>query len=70
LGQVPYGYDLTKAGLVENDFEKGVVADMREYRNNDMSLREICKMLNEQKIKTKNNKRWQATTVAKILRRA
>jgi site-specific DNA recombinase len=70
-GDVPYGYDLTPAGiLIENDTEQRVIKTIRRLNNDGYSLRKICQELESEGHKTKRgNAVWQPSTISKILKR-
>jgi len=70
-GDVPYGYDLTPAGiLIENDTEQRVIETIRRLNKDGYSLRRICRELKREGNLTKRgNAVWQPSTISKILRR-
>jgi site-specific DNA recombinase len=70
-GDVPYGYDLTPAGiLIKNDAEQKVIRLIRRLNRDGYSLRKICRELEREGHLTKRgNTIWQPSTIAKILRR-
>ena len=70
-GDVPYGYDLTPAGiLIKNDEEQRVIKTIRRLNKDGYSLRGICSELEKEGHKTKRgNYKWHPQTVAAILKR-
>jgi site-specific DNA recombinase len=70
-GDVPYGYDLTPAGiLIKNDAEQEVVRLIRGLDRDGYSLRGICRVLEKEGHLTKRgNPIWQPSTISKILNR-
>jgi site-specific DNA recombinase len=70
-GDIPYGYDLTPAGiLIRNDEEQEVIRFIRRLNRDGYSLRRICRELEKAGHLTKRgNAVWQPSTVSKILNR-
>jgi DNA invertase Pin-like site-specific DNA recombinase len=70
-GDVPYGYDLSPAGiLIKNDAEQRVIRLIRRLNRDGYSLRRICRELEKEGHLTKNgNAIWQPSTISKILKR-
>ena len=70
-GDVPYGYDLTPAGiLIKNDIEHKVIRLIRNLNRDGYSLRKICRELEKEGHLTKRgNAIWHPQTVATILKR-
>ena len=70
-GDVPYGYDLTPAGiLVKNDSEQKVILLIRKLKKDGYSLRKICRELEQEGHVTKRGKLvWHPATVSGILER-
>jgi site-specific DNA recombinase len=70
-GDVPYGYDLTPAGiLIKNDDEQRVIKTICRLNRDGYSLRKICRELEKEGHLTKNGKAiWQPSTIWKILKR-
>ena len=70
-GDVPFGYNLTLAGiLIKNENEQTVIKTIRRLNNEGLSLRKICKELEGEGYKTKRgNAVWQPSTIWKIFRR-
>lgn len=82
-GGIPYGWDLVDdgrrsnvrkdgtgglpVGLVVNKREQEVLRDMRRWRKEGWSLREIQSELNRLGIKTKAGARWASSSVAWVL---
>ena len=67
--QVPFGWDFGSGRLVKNAGEQQVIRLIRQFYGSGESLRAIARELNRRLVPTKNAGLWQATTVAKILRR-
>jgi len=72
LGGVPFGFALAEDGchLVEDDDEQAIVALVRSYRAEGLSIRTIAARLNEEKPAAARGARWHPTTVARMLRGA
>jgi len=70
-GDVPYGYNLTPAGiLIRNDTEQKVIRLIRHLHRQGISLRGICRELERYGYKTKrSNDIWHPATLAGILQR-
>jgi site-specific DNA recombinase len=70
-GDVPYGYDLTSAGiLIENDTEQRVIETIRRLNKDGYSLRRICRELEKEGHLTKRgNPIWHPQTISDILKR-
>jgi site-specific DNA recombinase len=70
-GDVPYGYDLTPAGiLIKNDDEQRVIKTIRRLNRDGYSLRKICRELEREGHLTKRgNTLWHPQTVSSILKR-
>jgi DNA invertase Pin-like site-specific DNA recombinase len=70
-GDVPYGYDLTPAGiLIKNEPEQKVIRLICRLDRDGYSLRRICRELEKAGYLTKRgNPVWQPSTVSKILDR-
>ena len=70
-GDVPYGYDLTPAGiLIKNHTEQKGIRLIRRLHQKGYSLRGICTELEREGYKTKRgNSKWHPQTVAGILKR-
>ena len=70
-GFIPYGYDLAKNGkyLIENAQEQKIIGRMKKLRVEGLSCYKIAKILNDEKIKTKNGFEFFPTTINKILQR-
>jgi site-specific DNA recombinase len=70
-GDVPYGYDLTPAGiLIKNETEQELIRFIRRLNRDGYSLRRICRELEREGHLTKNRSEiWQPSTIWKILRR-
>ena len=70
-GDIPYGYDLTPAGmLIKNETEQRVIRIIRNLDREGYSLRKICRELEKKGHLTKRgNAVWQPSTISKILNR-
>ncbi|NLD39380.1 MAG: recombinase family protein [Desulfatiglans sp.] len=68
-GDVPYGYDLTPAGiLIKNDAEQRVIRTMRKLNKDGYSLTKICRELEQAGHLTKRgNTNWHPKTISRIL---
>lgn len=69
LGAPPYGYKYVEKVLVENEDEQAVIKLMREWRDEDKSLREMVLLLNEAGHKPKRGGRWHQSTISRILQK-
>lgn len=64
----PFGFDRVGDDLVENWDELEIVLEMRRWRRQEVSFRQICQRLEDRGIKTKTgNDVWQPTTVRGII---
>ncbi len=70
-GDVPYGYDLTPAGiLIKNHTEQKGIRLIRRLHQKGYSLRRVCKELEQEGHRTKRgNTHWHPQTVSGILKR-
>lgn len=70
-GYVPYGYNVTKAGvLIENALEQQRITLIKDfYYNYGLSFYEISKRLNKSNIPSKNGCEWTHKTVSRLIRR-
>ncbi len=70
-GDIPYGYDLTPAGiLIKNDAEQKVIRVIRNLNSDGFSLRRVCRELEREKYPTKRgNLVWHPQTIRSILKR-
>jgi site-specific DNA recombinase len=70
-GDVPYGYDLTPAGiLIKNYAEQEVIRFIRRLSKDGCSLRKICRELGKEGHLTKRgNAVWHPQSVAHIIKR-
>ena len=70
-GDIPFGYDLTPAGiLIKNDDEQRVIRLIRRLNKRGYSLRGVCSELQKEGHKTKRgNYKWHPQTVSSILKR-
>lgn len=67
-GSPSYGSRAVGRALVADESELAVLGRMRQMESDGMSLRQIAAALNADGVPTKRQGRWQATTVARILR--
>jgi len=70
-GDVPYGYNLTPAGiLIKNNNEQNVIRLIRRLNRDGYSLRKICRELEKEGHLTKRgNAVWHPQTISSILKR-
>jgi len=70
-GDVPYGYDLTRDGiLIKNETEQKIIRLIRRLNRDGYSLRKICRELErEGQLTKRGNAVWQPSTISKILNR-
>lgn len=70
-GDIPYGYDLTPAGiLIKNDAEQKVIRVIRKLNSDGFSLRRVCRELEREGYPTKRgNLVWHPQTIRSILKR-
>ncbi len=69
-GQIPYGFDINEFNeLIANPEEQAVIRNISDLHAEGKSLRSIADWLSENCIQTKNNGKWQANSVKKILSR-
>ena len=70
-GDVPYGYDLTPAGiLIKNDAEQKVIRLIHRLNRAGYSLRKICRELEgEGHLTKRGNLVWHPQTISDILKR-
>lgn len=66
---VPFGKDLIKGKLVENEGEMRAIAHMQIWRSQGKSYDSISDKLNFLNIPTKRNCLWIGSTINKILKR-
>jgi site-specific DNA recombinase len=70
-GDVPLGYDVEEGILVDNPGEQEVLCLIQELNGRGLSLRKICKALENAGHKTKRGRvNWHPQIVSQILRRA
>ena len=65
--QVPYGFQVEEAMLVQHDAEQKIIAEMRVWQSKGWTLRAIAERLNQEGVPTKNGGVWHAATVRQIL---
>jgi site-specific DNA recombinase len=70
-GDIPFGYDLTPAGiLIQNEIEQRVIRAIRRLNRDGYSLRRICRELEKEGHLTKRgNPVWHPQTISTILKR-
>ncbi|KAF0250401.1 MAG: recombinase [bacterium] len=68
LGTTPLGYTTLEKQVIAVDGEQATVARARELRQTGLSMRKIAAKLTDEGHKTKRGGRWQAETIAKILK--
>lgn len=66
-GAPAYGQRAAQRELAEDDQETAVLAQMRAWQAEGVSLRAIADRLNAEEIPTKRGGRWHPTTVARLL---
>jgi len=66
-GSTPYGYERRGSLLVKNEGEQRVISQMRALKASGWSLHAIAGRLNDDKVKTKVQGRWYASTVQRAL---
>jgi DNA invertase Pin-like site-specific DNA recombinase len=67
LGAVPYGYQRSGSGLVENEAEQGVLRVVRELRAAGLSQRAIVAELAKRGLVSRVGRPFQATQIARML---
>jgi len=68
LGTTPLGFHTIEKQIVALPSEQVTVARARELRQQGLSMRKIAAKLTDEGHKTKRGGRWQAETIAKILK--
>jgi DNA invertase Pin-like site-specific DNA recombinase len=70
IGEIPYGYGVADGGktLVEDLGEQTVIATIRRYRQEGLSLRRICAIVHRQGITTRKGTKLSVTQIVRILR--
>ncbi|OEH91948.1 recombinase family protein [Bacillus solimangrovi] len=69
IGKVPYGYDRIEQKLVVNMKEANIIRQIFKWYNDEkLGYKMITHKLNEQGIPSKQNGKWQVTTVQRILK--
>jgi DNA invertase Pin-like site-specific DNA recombinase len=68
LGTTPLGFHTVEKQVVAVAGEQATVARARELRADGLSMRKIAARLTDEGHKTKRGGRWQAETIAKILK--
>lgn len=68
LGTTPLGFTTVEKQVVALPSEQVTVARARELRHQGLSMRKIAAKLTDEGHKTKRGGRWQAETIAKILK--
>jgi site-specific DNA recombinase len=67
--KIPYGWDLNGKMLIKNESEQKVIARIVALRIDGLSLGEIAKTLNDEGIKSKQNKRFGRGTIHSLVKR-
>ncbi|MDF2017692.1 MULTISPECIES: recombinase family protein [unclassified Bacillus (in: firmicutes)] len=67
IGKVPYGYDRINQKLVINQEESHIVRRMYKWYVEGWGYKKITNELNELGVKSKTKKKWQMTSVQRIL---
>lgn len=67
-GYVPYGFDVLDGKLIPNESEKAVINEMKELKEQGLSLCKIAKTLNSRQVPTKVNGKWSHTQIGRILK--
>ena len=57
-GRMMYGYDNINGKMIENKFEKNIIRRIKNFRSRNWSWRRISNRLNEEGVKSKENKIW------------
>jgi DNA invertase Pin-like site-specific DNA recombinase len=70
VGRVPYGYQIEGTSLVAIQKDSAVITQILELREDGLTLRAIANELNHRQVPTQRGGRWQAQTVANIIKRA
>jgi site-specific DNA recombinase len=71
VGGIPrFGYATSGGELVPDEREQDVVARMLELKAEGCSLHAIAQRLNEEGLRPKRGEYWQATQVARVLKRS
>jgi DNA invertase Pin-like site-specific DNA recombinase len=65
--QIPFGFDRQENALIPNEYEQGIIRQIRQWRNGGLTLRAIASRLNREKVPAKNAGQWFASTVRQIL---
>lgn len=66
---VPFGYNLLNGELVEDAYEKRVLAHLELWWSNGVSYDRMAQRLNNKNIFTKRNRIWRGSTISRILAR-
>jgi len=67
-GRMMYGFDNVKGMMVENKEEKRVIRRVKNFRSRKWSWRKISNRLNEEGVKSKENKIWYDGSLYNMMR--
>lgn len=67
-GAIPYGFSRYGDALQVIEMEFGMIRQIQDWHASGWPLRKIADALNEGRVRTKNGRRWHASTVRYILR--
>ncbi len=67
-GRMMYGFDNVNGKMVENKDEKRVISRIKNFRSRKWSWRKISNRLNDEKIKSKEDKIWYDGSVYNMMR--
>ena len=68
-GQIPFGFKVENGRLIKEKKEQQIIIKIQRWKVENLSLREIARRLNQEKVPGKNGGRWAANTVKKIVER-
>ncbi|MBX2988834.1 MAG: recombinase family protein [Bdellovibrionaceae bacterium] len=69
IGVSPYGYCIIRGSLVEVPKEQEVIRLVLKLRSENKTLSAIAEHLNKHRVKPRNAKRWDHSTVNSIIKR-
>lgn len=67
-GRLMYGYDNVDGKLVENSYEKNIIRRVKNFRSRKWSWRKISNRLNDEGVKSKENKIWYDGSLYNMMR--
>ena len=67
-GRMMYGYDNINGKMIENKFEKNIIRRIKNFRSRNWSWRRISNRLNEEGVKSKENKIWYDGSLYNMMR--